>query len=111
MHTEGFAYIPTACQTTDTCDIHVAFHGCVQTVADIGMKFVELTGYQEVAESNNIIVMFPQAAKSVMSPSNYNGCWDWWGYNEGSSYLVPATKYATKEGYQMNQVFGHVTAL
>ena len=107
----GYAYVPTSCQTNDDCDIHVAFHGCVQNLSKIGMKFVELTQYQEVAESNNMIIMFPQAETSTFMPSNPNGCWDWWGYSESSSFLNPAYKYATKQGFQMNQVMGHVKAL
>lgn len=111
MHTTGFAYVPTGCKNRDDCDVHVAFHGCLQTVGNIQMKFVDYTGYQDVAEANDIIVMFPQAASSIMSPSNYNGCWDWWGYVEGSGTFLKGTKYATKEGYQMSQVFSHLTAL
>ena len=88
----GYAYVPTSCQTNDDCDIHVAFHGCVQNLSKIGMKFVELTQYQEVAESNNMIIMFPHRSES-------------------SSFLSPAYKYATKQGFQMNQVMGHVKAL
>lgn len=111
MHTTGYVYVPTGCQSRDDCDVHVAFHGCLQTVGNIQTKFVQFTGYQEVAEANDIVVMFPQAASSMMSPSNYNGCWDWWGYLETSTIYSKPTKYATKEGYQMSQVYSHLTAL
>ena len=36
------------------------------------------TGYNEVGELNNIIILYPQAVSIIGNP---NGCWDWWGYN------------------------------
>jgi hypothetical protein len=50
----------------------------------------------EVAELNNIIILFPQVVPSVVSPINPIGCWDWWGYN--------TKNFATKLGPQMNSV-------
>lgn len=43
-----------------------------------------------------------------MSPSNPNGCWDWFGYT-GS--LMDTTSYVTKKGKQMNAVWSMVTDL
>jgi poly(3-hydroxybutyrate) depolymerase len=85
----GYAYIPTACKTpSDTiCKIHVAFHGCLQYAGVAGMAFVQNAGYNNWAESNNIIVLYPQTTNSLFLPSNPNGCWDWWGYTV-SSYTV-----------------------
>jgi len=89
----GYYYMPShGCQTT-ACKIHIAFHGCQQTTADIGTKYVEFTGYNNWAEANSIIVLYPQAAKSYFSPLNPNGCWDWWGYVNAN--------YATNKGVQM----------
>ena len=45
-----------------------------QTVGDV---YATRSGYLEVAEANNIVVLFPQAIKTLDNP---NGCWDWWGY-------------------------------
>jgi len=40
--------------------------------------FARHTGYNEVGELNNIIMLYPQAtATNVINPY---GCWDWWGY-------------------------------
>ena len=41
------------------------------------------TGYNEVGELNNIIMLYPQAIATGMNP---NGCWDWWGYNTPNVY-------------------------
>jgi len=40
-------------------------------------KFARHTGYNEVGELNNIIIVYPQATAIIDNPL---GCWDWWGY-------------------------------
>ncbi len=47
----------------------------------------------EVAELNNIIILFPQIVATEFNPSNPEGCWDWWGYD--------GANYANKLGTQM----------
>jgi poly(3-hydroxybutyrate) depolymerase len=74
----GIAYVPTACQTRP-CPVHVAFHGCRQTIEDIGDSFYARTGYNPWAEANGVVVVYPQAIKQVLL-GNPRGCWDWWGY-------------------------------
>lgn len=59
------------------------------------MQYVENTGYNEVAEANGLIILYPQAKSSTFLPSNPNGCWDWWGYTNGN--------YATQSGVQMKE--------
>lgn len=59
----------------------------------VGDVFVRHAGFLEVAELNNIIILFPQVVPSVVSPINPIGCWDWWGYN--------SKEFATKLGPQM----------
>ena len=81
--------------------MHVAFHGCMQTVADIQDKWVKLAGYNSWADSNNIIVLYPQVIKAT-NPFNPNGCWDWWGYNNKQNY-------DTKTGDQMRAVKGKLS--
>jgi hypothetical protein len=67
------------------------------TLDDIGLTFIQNAGYNELAEANNIILLYPQIVKSLVLPTNPMGCWDWWGYTD---YLLPAasTRYATKDG-------------
>jgi len=89
-----YAYIPTECHKNSTiCSLHIALHGCLQNADQIGRQWVEDAGYNTWAESNNIIVVYPQTAASLLIPSNPNGCWDWWGYLDAT--------YATKRGHQM----------
>jgi poly(3-hydroxybutyrate) depolymerase len=100
---QGYAYIPTGCQNGATCKLHVAHHGCSQTTADIGNDFYTYGGYNEWAESNNIIVVYPQAVKSEFLPMNPSGCFDWWGYTDAN--------YSFKNGAQMQTVYNMVQSL
>jgi len=93
----GYVYVPSACSDKQIpCKIHVSFHGCLQTIADIGDKYYNHAGFNEWAETNNIIVIYPQAVKSSFWPTNPNGCWDWWGY--------ASSDYAFITGPQMQMV-------
>jgi poly(3-hydroxybutyrate) depolymerase len=76
----GTAYIPDNCRQTPGCRIHVAFHGCGQNESQVGNAFTTKTGFARWADTNRLIVLFPQADASVVNPQ---GCWDWWGYTGG----------------------------
>lgn len=104
MHRTGLAYIPEGCEFPDAggCPIHVAFHGCKQTLDDINTMFVKEAGYNAWAEANKIVIVYPQAVKNLML-NNPNGCWDWWGYT--------GQYYHTQQGHQMKQVYKIVKAL
>lgn len=97
----GYAYVPKACQGKSTCSVHVAFHGCRQTIQDIGDTFVTKTGYLEWAEANDLVVLFPQAMQAPWV-GNPRGCWDWWGYT--------GPLYHTQAGPQMSIVKNIVEA-
>jgi len=111
MHTYGYAYIPLGCQsnpnsntnsTNADCRIHVALHGCLQTIQNIGMDWVRNAGFNRWAESNNIIIVYPQAVPSIFLPSNPNGCFDWWGYTDAN--------YANNRGPQMVTIHNMVNS-
>ncbi|ALG69466.2 PHB depolymerase family esterase [Beggiatoa leptomitoformis] len=78
MSQTGFAYIPNSCNT-EHCRVHVVFHGCEQGAKKIGNDYYSGTGYNELADTNNIIVLYPQVEPSNI-PYNPKGCWDFWGY-------------------------------
>ena len=105
MRNSGFAYVPASCAST-RCRVHVALHGCLQHFDAVGDEFYKKAGYNEWANSNNIIVLYPQTIprfgwnwkvfwtlKYVINP---NACWDWWGYDDAAYY--------TKNGSQMMAV-------
>jgi chitodextrinase len=102
MGDRGWIYVPRDCQT-GSCRLHVVFHGCKQypeyqyfsgtSMVTFGMTYVRNAGYNRWADTNRIIVLYPQATTSSGNP---NGCWDWWGYDDPN--------YAVKSGRQMAAV-------
>jgi poly(3-hydroxybutyrate) depolymerase len=90
MATTGYAYVPDDCATAPGCRVHVAFHGCRQNAAAVGDAFFRGAGYNRWADTNRIIVLYPQTSATSANP---NACWDWWGHDD------PA--YATQDGRQM----------
>ena len=102
MADDGYAYVPRACDTAP-CRVHVAFHGCGQGVESIGEQFVRDAGYNRWADTNRLIVLYPQAMARYWSVYNPRGCWDWWGYT--------GSRYATREGAQIRAVMAMVDRL
>ncbi len=92
MALTGYAYVPQAC-AGGGCRVHVVFHGCKQNAARVGPAVVEGVGYNRWADTNDLIVLYPQTS---VSSGNPNACWDWWGYDDAD--------YATKAGRQMATV-------
>ena len=88
MATTGWAYIPQACTAGTQCRLHVVLHGCKQNVATVQQQYVRNTGYNRWADSNNIVMIYPQTSTAAT-----NSCWDWWGYD--------SVNYAKKSGPQM----------
>jgi len=81
---EGVVLMPERCRKEAGCRVHVVFHGCRQSRAEVGDTFIEDSGYARWAGPNRLIVLMPQAQSSTANPY---GCWDWWGYT-GSEYLT-----------------------
>lgn len=97
MAATGYAYVPERCSNgggNASCKVHIALHGCSQSADSLGGAmsddFYKDAGYNRWADSNNIMVLYPQVNKSF---SNSYGCWDWTGYT--------GTDYAFKSGMQM----------
>ena len=88
MASTGWVYVPQACGAGTPCRLHVVLHGCKQNTADIGQQYVHSTGYNRWADSNNIVMLYPQTSTAAT-----NSCWDWWGYD--------SVDYAKKSGPQM----------
>jgi poly(3-hydroxybutyrate) depolymerase len=102
MDDDGYAYVPRACET-ERCRVHVAFHGCRQGAERVGESFVRDAGYNRWADTNRLIVLYPQAIARYWWTYNPRGCWDWWGYT--------GPRYATKEAPQIRAVLGMVERL
>jgi poly(3-hydroxybutyrate) depolymerase len=111
MRHAGYVYIPAACRVGG-CRIHVAFHGCVQNAGSVGERFVRHAGYNNWAENNRFIILYPQTIARygpgfrfwrVSYVLNPKGCWDWWGYDSAGYYR--------KDGPQMQAVMRMVRRL
>jgi poly(3-hydroxybutyrate) depolymerase len=92
----GFAYVPAACDAAGAvCRLHVAFHGCRQNVASVGRRFIEHAGYNRWADTNRMIVLYPQTAATANNPK---ACWDWFDAEHDDP------SYETKKGIQVSAV-------
>jgi hypothetical protein len=102
MADSGYVFVPDAC-ARERCRVHVAFHGCRQSAAQIDRRFVLEAGYNRWAAANRLIVLYPQTVPRygfsfggrnvVLNPK---ACWDWWGYT--------GAQYATRQGAQIGAV-------
>jgi len=97
----GFAYVPSSCAAGQSCRLMVALHGCEQSYNDVGTAFVDRANLNQYADTNNMIVLYPQATSSVVNPY---GCWDWWGY-------LGATNYPIHGGAQVETIMNMIKAL
>ncbi len=96
LATTGYAYIPSQCSAgTTACRVHVVFHGCQQNATAVKDAVYAHAGYNNWADNNNFIMVYPQTT-TLGFPTNNNGCWDWWAYDDANYYA--------KNGRQMAAV-------
>lgn len=101
----GFVFVPRDCEQGAACRVHIALHGCKQNVGEIGRRYIENTGYNAWADSNRLIVLYPQTKASSFAPFNPQACWDWW------SYVNHSDNYVTKSGAQIRTLKAMLDAL
>ena len=114
----GFVYVPADCEGgAARCRLHVVFHGCRQAAGyrqggpgspngdPFGDAFARHAGYNEWAEANRIVVLYPQVkpADDLFLP-NPRGCWDFWGYSGTADF-------GTKRNAQVCAVKGMIDRL
>jgi hypothetical protein len=98
MNQMAFVYVPDGCHSSPSaCRTHVMYHGCNSGVSVVGDAIFKNAGFNNWAESNNIIVLYPQAFSS--------NCWDWNGA------INRDTTYDTRDSPQMNVVNRMIEAL
>jgi len=124
MSRYGYLYVPKSVEDGAPCRIHVALHGCKQgynyvNVIDgrpdhgheppFGDRYVTRTGYNEIADSNDIVVLYPQVEgvddEDVQNP---DGCWDWWGY---SSPDADQPDFYSRQAIQIRAIHGMLQRL
>lgn len=113
LDNSGWVYVPDSCAKGEPCRVHIALHGCKQGQSYLPLKappggglyygttFVKHTGYDQWADNNHLVVLFPQAVSIPMK--NPNGCWDWWGYTD--------EHYADQKGVQIRSIRAMVERL
>ena len=97
---EGVAYVPSDCANSSGCRLHIALHGCDQARESVGDAFIEKSGFARYADTNRLVILFPQTAGSVVNP---HGCWDWWGYSD--------IDYLDKDAPQIEAIWAMATRL
>lgn len=124
MSAYGYAYVPRAVAEGAPCRVHVALHGCKQGANYVnfvngrpdrannppyGSRYITSTGYNEIADSNNLVVLYPQAEGTDDGQTqNPEGCWDWWGYSSPDP-LQP--DYYAKQAIQISAIHGMLNRL
>ncbi|MGW7103326.1 extracellular catalytic domain type 2 short-chain-length polyhydroxyalkanoate depolymerase [Streptomyces sp. NPDC054838] len=105
MDETGFLYVPASCAGGAKCRLVVALHGCKQgySYQGFGSRFMDTAHLDEYADTNNLLVLYPQAVPTT-TLDNPNGCWNWWGY-------LGDAAYARHGGGQIETVMAMVRAL
>ncbi len=98
MDNTGYAFVPADCTGGKRCKLILALHGCGQSYSAIGMTFIQTAGLNEWADTNQVIVLYPQTIATSATGYNPQGCWNWWGYLNDSNY-------ALKDGAQMQTLY------
>ncbi len=97
----AYVYVPASCAAGETCRVHVAFHGCEMNASGSeGSAFYLHAGYNEWADTNHLVVLYPQ---TIASSANPEACWDWWGYDSSG--------YDTQAAPQMAMVRAMIASL
>jgi hypothetical protein len=100
MDNTGLLYTPPSCASGTPCTLVIALHGCLGGQYLLGREFPELANLDSYADTNNLVVMYPQA---IAVPVNPEGCWDWWGYD--------GPDFAVKSAPQLATIMNMVSAL
>jgi len=108
MSDTAYAYVPAACRNGTSCRIHVVLHGCKQGAQVIGDKYYAQTGYNQLAEANDLIILYPQVQPSTSAPLNPQGCWDFWGYSSPDN---PTPDYFTRNAPQLRAIHKMIVRL
>ena len=110
----GYIYMPALCAAREPCRVHIALHGCKQNYEAIGDRYIRHAGYNEWADSNHLIILYPQTiagnpATNFGTPLNPYGCWDWWGYTDFNYAVKAGPQIATIKSMLGRLTHGHVS--
>ena len=101
LDSTGYIFVPKDCQAGAVCGLLLTLHGCNESYSAVGKSFIQDAGINQWADTNHLIVLYPQAISSGSSGANPQGCWNWWGY-------LNDPDYATRNGAQMQALHAMV---
>lgn len=116
----GYIYIPRACvnngsssSSGSSCRLHIALHGCGMSASNpaMGTQFVQHTGLNAWAETNQIVILYPQMGGfidfNITAPSNQlqGGCFDGYGQS-GSDYAHTSGPQMVAIRKMVEQLYG-----
>jgi poly(3-hydroxybutyrate) depolymerase len=115
----GYLYAPKACAPGRNvrCALHIALHGCMQSAESLRDEFYKNVGLNEWADSNHIIVLYPQAhaisAKDFANKritdlfeTNHAGCWNWFGYGYDEHFALTSGVQVTALYKMIRRIMG-----
>ncbi len=119
MSPYGYVYVPQSVKDgAPARGVHIVIHGCKQgyeyanfvaghvdssNEPPYGARYMLTTGYNEFADANDLIMLYPQATGTDNNKTqNPDGCWDWWGY---TSKNVEQPDYFSKDALQIQAIF------
>jgi len=96
------------------CRVHIALHGCKQNYDAIGDRYVQHARYNEWADTNHLIILYPQTiagdpVTNFGTPLHPYGCWDWWGYTDFNYAVKAGRQTATIKAMLDRLTRGHVS--
>ena len=101
MDEVAWLYVPAGCARGESCRLHVFLHGCGTSYEQMGVPiWADYSGHRQWADTNDIILLFPQVLPDAAHPE---GCWDsnaWYG-----------SDYDQKSGAQMTAIMGMVSRI
>ena len=66
---EGVVYVPEDCVSHPGCRLHITLHGCDQARETVGDAFIKESGFARYADTNRLVVLFPQIAGECDEPA------------------------------------------
>ncbi|MFO1310850.1 MAG: PHB depolymerase family esterase [Burkholderiales bacterium] len=86
MDTAGWIFVPASCAAGQRCRLHVALHGSGMGYSEMsgGAAFINNTGYNLWADTNDTIVLYPQGIPDPAHGNSYSS-WDFNG-DYGANY-------------------------
>mmetsp|Transcript_18064 Transcript_18064/g.53502 ORF Transcript_18064/g.53502 Transcript_18064/m.53502 type:complete len:365 (+) Transcript_18064:3-1097(+) len=99
MADTAYVYVPKQCSdaTAPRCRLHVFHHGCGGPGPNgFFINAVHHAGFNELADTNNVVVLYPAMSSWGTTTQTKAGCWD--------AYGQTGADYATQDGIQMGNV-------